>query len=669
MLIPFIDALADRVLVCDGAMGTMLYAKGVFINKSFDALNLTQPDLVAEVHEEYVRAGADVIETNTFGANRIRLGSFGLADRLHDINAQGAAIARRAAREQAYVAGAIGPLGVRIEPWGRTGVDEARAYFREQAQALADGGVDLFILETFRDLNEIGAAIDAVRSVSDLPIVAQMTTEEDGNTLDGTPPERFTPDLEMRGAAVIGLNCAVGPAPMLDTIERMAAVTTRTLSAQPNAGQPRDVEGRNIYLCSPEYMASYARRFIQHHVRLVGGCCGTTPEHIRQMKAAVRASVSSRSATTSAERPKAVGNRPAEAVALQSDAAIRSAEAVALHGDTGSAPAVAKGFGGSTEARSASVGGKAAAERSVAEQPLIPREKKSRLANALARGTFVVGVELLPPRGYQTESIVERARRLKIGGVDLLCISDAQRAGARMSALSLAVLIEQQAGIETLLQYSCRDRNLLGIQSDLLGAHAMGLRNLMLVTGDPGRVGDYPDATAVFDVDSIGLTNVVARLNHGRDVGGQAIGAPTGFHIGVSVNPSAADLDEELRRFEYKAEAGAEFVVTRPVFDVRSFERFLKRVERFRLPIVAAVFPFENARNAEFMANEVPGIHVPDGLLERMRRADTAMAAKDEGIAIARELTAELRGAVQGLQVSTHSGDIEAALAVLDGLR
>src|SRR3989441_2882417 len=284
----FLEALDDRVLVCDGAMGTMLYAKGVFINKSFDALNLTRPDLVAEVHQEYVRAGADIIETNTFGANRIKLGPFGLADKLHAINAQGARIARHAAREQAYVAGAIGPLGIRIEPWGKTGVDEAREYFREQAAGLAEGGVDLFILETFRDLNEIGAAIDAVRRVSDLPIVAQMTTEEDGNTLDGTPPERFTPDLERRGATVIGVNCAVGPAPMLDTIERMAAVTKRKLSAQPNAGQPRDVEGRNIYLCSPEYMASYARRFIMHNVRVVGGCCGTTPEHIRQIKAAVR---------------------------------------------------------------------------------------------------------------------------------------------------------------------------------------------------------------------------------------------------------------------------------------------------------------------------------------------------------------------------------------------
>src|SRR5256885_8615361 len=270
-------------------MGTMLYAKGVFINKSFEALNVTQPDLVAEVRQESGRAGADIVETNTFGANRIKLGAFGIAGRLHAINEQGARIARHAAREQAYVAGAIGPLGIRIEPWGKTGVDEAREYFREQAQALADGGVDLFILETFRDLNEIGAAIDAVRSVSDLPIVAQMTTEEDGHTLDGTPPERFAPELERRGATVIGVNCAVGPAPMLDTIERMAAVTRRKLSAQPNAGKPRDVEGRNIYLCSPEYMASYARRFILHNVRIVGGCCGTTPEHIRQIKTAVRA--------------------------------------------------------------------------------------------------------------------------------------------------------------------------------------------------------------------------------------------------------------------------------------------------------------------------------------------------------------------------------------------
>ena len=285
----FLDALGERVLVCDGAMGTMLYARGVFINRSFDALNLAQPDLVGEVHREYLRAGADVIESNTFGANRVKLAAFGLSDRLHEINVTGAQIARGAARERAWVAGAIGPLGIRIEPFGRTGVDEAESYFKEQAAALLEGGVDLFILETFRDVNEIGAAIAAVRSLTDLPIVAQMTTEEDGNSLDGTPPEEFGPALDARGATVIGVNCSVGPAPMLETIERLARATPRTLSAQPNAGRPRDIEGRNIYLCSPEYMASYARRFIQRGVRLVGGCCGTTPEHIRQIRLAVNA--------------------------------------------------------------------------------------------------------------------------------------------------------------------------------------------------------------------------------------------------------------------------------------------------------------------------------------------------------------------------------------------
>ncbi|HEV3061489.1 MAG TPA: bifunctional homocysteine S-methyltransferase/methylenetetrahydrofolate reductase [Vicinamibacterales bacterium] len=625
----FPEALDERVLVCDGAMGTMLYAKGVFINKSFDALNVTQPDLVAEVHQEYVRAGADIVETNTFGANRIKLASFGIADKLHAINEQGARIARHAADGKAYVAGAIGPLGIRIEPWGKTGVDEAREYFREQAQALADGGVDLFILETFRDLNEIGAAIDAVRSVSDGPIVAQMTTEEDGNTLDGTPPERFAPDLERRGATILGVNCAVGPAPMLDTIERMEAVTRLRLSAQPNAGKPRDVEGRNIYLCSPEYMASYARRFILHNVRIVGGCCGTTPEHIRQIKTAVR----------------------------------------------GLAPSVVRGGPGEREAARASSGAARSAIASGLTVPVqgtappIGREQKSRLAHAMARGTFVVAVELLPPRGFQIDQIVERARRLRIRGVDAVNVPDGLRAGARISALSLAVLIEQQAGIETVLHYACRDRNLLGIQSDLLGAHAMGLRNLLLITGDPGRVGDYPDATAVFDVDSIGLTNVVSRLNHGCDVGGQAIGAPTAFHVGVSVNPGASNLDQELRRLDYKVEAGAEFVMTRPVFDVRAFEAFLKRIEPARLPVVAGVFPFESVRNAEFMANEVPGVRVPDALIERMRRAELPEAASAEGIAIAREITAELRGAVQGVQVSTQSGDVDAALAVIDGLR
>lgn len=613
-MIPFLDALAERVLVCDGAMGTMLYSRGVFINKSFDAMNLTQAPLVEAVHQEYVQAGADILETNTFGANRVKLASFGLADKLREINIAGAQIARRAAGERAYVAGAIGPLGIRIEPWGKTGVDEAREFFREQASALLEGGVDLFILETFRDLNEIGAAIDAVRSVSDLPIVAQMTTEEDGNTLDGTPPERFAPELEKRGATVIGVNCAVGPGPMLESIERMEAVSGLKLSAQPNAGKPRDVEGRNIYLCSPEYMASYARRFVLHGVRVVGGCCGTTPEHIRQIKAAVRGAHPQGPAADAPSRP--VAKVTAAIVA-----------------------------------------------------PPVPREQKSHLARQLANGHFVRGVELLPPRGFESEPAIQRARELKRYGVDVVNIPDGLRSGARLSALALALLVEQQAGIETVLHYACRDRNLVGIQSDLLGAHAIGLRNLLLITGDPGRVGDYPDATAVFDVDSIGLTNLVTRLNHGGDIGGQPIGAPTAFHVGVSVNPAAANMDEEYRRFAYKVEAGAEFVVTRPVFDLAAFERFLARIESAKLPVIAGVFPFDSARNAEFIANEVPGVRVPEALLDRMRKADGLDAEAAEGVAIAREIAAGLRQAVQGVQVSTQTGNVDAALGVLDGLR
>jgi methionine synthase I (cobalamin-dependent)/5,10-methylenetetrahydrofolate reductase len=609
MRTPFLQELDNRVLVCDGAMGTMLYARGIFLNRSFDELNLTQPDLVAEVHQAYVRAGADVIETNTFGANRVKLGAFGLADRVHAINLQGAKIARHAARDQVYVAGAIGPLGIRVEPWGKTGVDEAEEIFREQARALVEGGVDLFVLETFRDVNEIGAAIRAVRSVCALPIVAQMTTEEDGNSLDGVAPESFVPDLEARGADVVGLNCSVGPAAMLETLERMAGVARVKLSAQPNAGKPREIEGRNLYLCSPDYMASYARKFINTGVRLVGGCCGTTPEHIRAIKAAVRS---------------------------LAPGAARAAKAAPA--PTASAPLI----------------------------PPVAREQKSRMANTLARGGFVVSVELTPPRGFQTDALVEQARKLKIRGVDLVNIPDSPRASARMSALSAAVHVQQQTGVETILHYVARDRNLLGMQSDLLGAHSMGVRNVLLVTGDPPKLGDYPDATALPDVDSIGLANVVSRLNGGADIGGQPIGSPTAFHIGVAVNPGALNLDEELRRFAYKVEAGAEFAITQPVFDAAELRAFIERVRRHAIPILAGIMPLESVRHAEFMANEVPGVRIPDAVVERMRRAEGDGRAADEGMTIAREIAAEIRPLVQGVQISTAPKAIDMALGLID---
>ena len=615
------------MLVCDGAMGTMLYARGVFINRCFDSLNIMSPNTVMEVHQDYVRAGADVLETNTFGANRVKLRSFGLGDKVSEINAEAARLARKAARDQVYVAGAIGPLGVRIEPWGKMGTDEAEAFFREQAEALAAGGVDLFILETFRDLNEIGAAIAAVRSVSTLPIVAQMTIEDDGNSLDGTPPEQFAPEMERRGADVVGVNCSIGPAHMLETIERIAAVTRARLSAQPNAGRPRDIEGRNIYLSSPEYMASYARRFAHQGVRLVGGCCGTTPEHIRQMKAAIKqVNVGKAVARPSAGSEK---TRPPE-----------------------------------TEVRSIDSGGRVLSDPA---NPSVPRAEKSQLAAALTAGRFATIVELLPPKGFVGDDIIEQARALKIRGVDVVNIPDGPR-GPRMSALALAVLVQQKAGIETVLQFSCRDRNLLGMQSDLLGAHAMGIRNLVVVTGNARMVGDYPDATAVYDVDSIGLTNVITRLNHGLDIGGQGIGTPTGFHIGVRVNPGAESLDSEVRRFEYKVEAGAEFAITRPVFDAATFERLYKRIESCGIPLLAGVWPFESLIDAEFMANEVPGVRVPDQVLERMRRADGAAAAAAQGIAIARETINAIRTMVQGVHLAAPGGRIDSALAVLDGI-
>ena len=607
---PFLQSINDRVLVCDGAMGTMLYGKGIFLNRSFDELNITQPDLVAEVHQAYVRAGADVIETNTFGANRIKLGAFGLADRTHAINLQGARIARHAAREQAYVAGAIGPLGIRIEPWGKTGVDEAEEYFRQQAAALLEGGVELFVLETFRDVNEISAAIRAVRSLCDLPIVAQVTTEEDGNTLDGAAPETFVPELEHLGANVVGVNCSVGPAAMLETVERMAEVSTVKLAAQPNAGRPREVEGRNIYLCSPEYMASYARRFINTGVRLVGGCCGTTPDHIRHIKMAVRALAP----------PHISGER------------------------------------------------RASSRRIAPQVPAVPRPDKSRMAAALAAGQFVTALELVPPRGYSADPLIVQARELGASGVDLVDIPEGPRASARISALSAAVMVQQQAGIETILHYACRDRNLLGMQSDLLGAHSMGIRNVLLITGDPPNAGDYPDATAVFDVDSIGLTNVVARLNAGYDIGGQPIGVPTGFHIGVAANPGATNLDEQIRRFEFKVKAGAEFAITQPVFEAGTLLQFLERTSEFRIPVLATITPLESLRHAEFLANEVPGLHVPDAIVERMRIAETEGRAVDEGMKIACEIAVAVRAHVQGVKISTAAGALKSGLGVMRAL-
>jgi methionine synthase I (cobalamin-dependent)/5,10-methylenetetrahydrofolate reductase len=606
------DLLTDgKVHLLDGAMGTMLYSRGVFVNVCYDELNLSQPGLVQEVHESYVRAGAEILETNTFGANPVKLSAYGLESRTEEINRAAAALAHRAARGRARVVGALGPLGIRIEPWGPTARDEAVAHFTRQASGLAEGGVDGFILETFSDLEELHAALEAARAAAPgLPVIAQMTVGEDGNTSYGTSVETIATRLTEWGAEVVGLNCSVGPAPMLEALERMADVTGAVLSAQPNAGLPRAVGDRRIYLASPDYMAQYARRLITAGARLIGGCCGTTPEHIRRIKESI---------ADAQPRRAAVG---VAAVSAEPD---------------GATP--------------------------------VPLAERSRWGAKLAAGEFVRSVEIVPPRGWSTETMLRQCVALRDAGVDAVNLVDGARAQSRMGVVPAALIVEREVGIETVFHYTCRDRNMLGMLSDLLGAAAGGLRNVLLVTGDPPTAGPYRDATAVFDIDSIGLTNVVRRLNQGRDPGGASVGEPTRFVIGVAANQGAVDLELELERFHWKVEAGAEFAVTQPVFDPEELTRFLERIAAWRIPVVAGIWPLTSLRNAEFLANEVPGARVPDAVLERMRRAESKgeQAARSEGVRIAQEVLDAIRGSVQGVQIST-AGRPDLALETLGQL-
>ena len=626
-----LDRLLDpeSVVVFDGAMGTMLYSRGVFINQCYDELNTRAPDLVRAVHAEYVQAGAEVLETNTFGANRVKLTQYGLEAQTGDFNRAAARLARDVAGDRCLVAGAVGPLGVRLEPYGPTSHDEARAAFAEQMAALKEGGADLFIIETFGDLEEIGQAVRAARDVDPtMPVVAQMTIGSDGHTPFGASPEDVATWLEGLGADVIGLNCSIGPQGILEGIERMVHVTRRKLSAQPNAGMPRDVGGRAMYMASAEYMATYARHLVHAGAKIVGGCCGTTPEHIHAIAAGVRPLA-----------PRLGHHRPAESRAP---------------GATGHR----------TEATGTAESRVTSHESRVVEP--VPFATRSKFAARLAAREFVTSVEIVPPRGVNADKMLADVARLRDAGVDAVNVPDGPRAQSRMGALMTSLLIEQRVGIETVTHYCCRDRNLLGMLSDLLGASAVGLRNILLITGDPPKMGPYPDATAVFDIDSIGLTNLVNNLNHGLDPGGNPIGEPTRYAIGVGCNPAALDPAVELRRFMYKVEAGAEFSVTQPVFDVAQLERFLREIDGVRIPIVAGIWPLVSARNAEFLANEVPGVVVPEKILQRMRKANEKSRehAVAEGIAIAREMLARVRGTVNGVQVSAPFGKVDLALQV-----
>lgn len=609
----FTDIFATRPVLADGAMGTVLYARGVFINRCYDELNLSDPNLILSIHEDYLQAGAEIVETNTFGANRFRLARHGLGGKVAEINAAGGKLARQAVNHlkekqagEAWVAGSIGPLGVRLEPLGKTGLDEARAAFAEQIQALADSGVDMLIIETMPALNEAREALLAAQETApQLPVLVMVTVDDESNCLDGSAPQHAATLLTEWGANAIGVNCSTGPATVLTAVEAMRAATDLPLAAMPNAGMPRAVEGRNIYLCSPEYMASFARKAIAAGAQIVGGCCGTTPNHTRAMRSAMRAI----------------------------DAQARVQEG-------------------------------AAAVEIESETPPAPMGKRSRIGSLVEQGQFITLVEIVPPRGINCAKEIEGARLLAQLGVHAINVPDSPRASARMSAQSLCIQIQQHTGIETVLHYTCRDRNVLSIQSDLLGASSIGLHNILCLTGDPPKLGNYPDATAVFDVDAIGLVNIVRRLNHGLDIGSNSIGASTNFTIAVAANPGVPDIEHELRRFAYKVEAGAEYAITQPVFDLRLLEEFLRRIESFRIPVIAGIWPLTSLRNAEFMKNDLR-VSMPEEIMARMGNAETPEAARQEGIKIAQEMLEAVRPLVEGVQVSAPFGRYSAAAEVI----
>ena len=607
---PFLERLQEGVVVCDGAMGTMLYSRGVFVNRCFDELNVSSPAMVRAVHEEYLDAGADVVETNTFGAHRLKLAPHGYESQVVKINREGARLAREAAQGRGLVAGSMGPLGKPLEPFGNIAMALAVEVYREQAEGLLEGGVDLFAVETMPSLDQARAAVDAVRSVSDLPIVVSLTFNEEGTTFYGDKPEDVVRTLEDWDVQVVGANCSQGPMPMLETVQRMAAVAKRVkLSAMPNAGAPALLDGRYVYLCTPEYMASYARRFISSGVTFVGGCCGTTPAHIRNLVRSVRMLQPAREVVTVLP-PEVEKEAPAP----------------------------------------------------------VAREEKSPLARKLGK-KFVVSVELDPPKGADPGRIIDRAQYCKENEVDAINVADGPRASARMSAQSLCVLMQGKVGIDTILHYTCRDRNLLGIQSDLLGAYALGLRNILAITGDPPKLGDYPDATAVYDVDSIGLIRIMDHLNHGCDLAGNPIGPALGIHIGCGADPSKPDHDKEIRRLEEKIKAGAEYIMTQPVYDPATVEQFLGSIRHLDVPVLIGILPLYSHKNAEFLHNEVPGMTIPDDIRERMRKAGSGEAAHSEGVSIAQDALRAAQDVAQGVYIMPPFNKVELAVRVIEGLR
>ena len=606
------EILSRRVLIADGAMGTMLYQYGVFLNSCFDEANLSRPELVKKIHKEYIDAGADFIETNTFGANSFKLAKFGLQDKVKEINEAAVSLARQCAGSNVMVAGSIGPIGWQLSQYGEEKISQACRIFSEQAEELIHSGVDFIFLETFQNSQEICIAIDTILEKYDIAVVAHMTIDHGDETIFGEPVTSAIASVCSRDISAVGLNCSVGPSDMLTSLEKIRKITDKPLSVLPNAGLPRQVEGRTLYMSTPEYMAEYAKRFFEKGARIIGGCCGTTPEHIRQIVRAVRPL--DKASMKIIERPTVTISEPHK-------------EKLQL-----------------TE---------------------IPLSEKSKVGKKIANGQKVLSIELTSPRGIDIRTTLEKAQACAEAGIDAINVPDGPRASSRLSPMATCVKIQQHCEIETILHFCCRDRNLIGMQSDLLGAHVMDLRNILVITGDPPKLGQYPDATGVFDMDSIALTSVIKNLNRGLDIAGNELSSQLALTIGVGANPVAAEMDREVERFGKKVAAGAEYAITQPVFDIDMLVGFLERIESFRIPIIAGIWPFTSFKNAEFMANEVPGVIVPDKLLERMFAAKTKQQSRSIGIEIAHEMVQKLEDFVDGFAVSAPFGNVRTALAVL----
>jgi len=606
----FFYLLAKKVIVADGAMGTMLYQHGVFVNTCYDELNLTRPDLISKIHTEYVQAGADFIETNTFGANPFKLAQFGLAEKTEQINEKAVEIAKKAAGTNVLVAGAIGPLTSQSSNKKTLQMDFAKA-FRHQAQSLLKAGADFLILETFSNLDEILLAIHSIGEITDFPLVAQLTVSDENETVYGNKLQQAISRISEEAAvAAVGLNCSIGPSSMLDSLKLIKNLTDKPISLQPNAGLPQQVNGRLMYMCTPEYMAEYAKRFFENGAKIIGGCCGTTPAHIKEITKTLK---------------------PLERISTSSQP---------------KRPIIIK------------------SEQTVIKEPVLLKER-SLLGKKLVNGEKIISIEISPPKGIETSRLLNKASLCSEMGIDTINIPDGPRASSRLSAMITAITIQQNVPIETILHLCCRDKNLISIQSDLLGAQVTGIRNLLLITGDPPKIGEYPDASGVFDLDSIQLTAVVNNLNRGIDIARKSLESQLSFTIGVGVNPVASNFNLEFDRFSRKVEAGAEYAITQPVFDTQSFFKFLEAAESFKVPVIAGIWPFTSYKNAEFMANEVPGVVVPDDILEKMYAAKSRQQALQTGVEIARQLMEKIDKHVAGFAISAPFGNVKIPLAVL----